>query len=571
MILCLVWTREVRMRRLLPAAVIVVSASLLAQTSPPAAKPRVPPPTCMVIGQVVTAAEGSPLKSARVFSLLERSESTKRQMFAATTDSDGHFLLKDVPPGRYRFVATRPGFVNQPYQARGSNDGALLSLRPGEKVSGVLFRMIASGVITGRVIDDEGEGIVHAQVMALRAPSEDEKEDEGRLSLGRPEFGPELRPVASVQTDDRGQYRIFGLKPGDYFIRAENSFEPDNDIHIDESFWVQQLEGSEYAPAYYPGVTQSSQAQVVSVKAGDEMQADVLLQRTKTAEIAGHVMGRNGAAKGVFVGLMQRGADISASDRQDTTDETGAFNFKGVPSGSYVISVYAREEGGDVYEVRGRQKVEVSGENIDSLTISLGGGTNLQGRITVDGAGSPAWDGIRISLSATDGESIGGQADVKKDGSFEIKSVSDGDYAIVFLGLEKSWYIKSVRLGAQDLVDKGLQLEAGNPGGRLEVVVSSASAQLEGSVSGHDGAVIGARVWIAPEPETPYNRWRSRGEKTDQSGHFVVTGLAPGTYRLRARYSAAPGKTLRSDPQTITLSERDHKTLSLTIVEPPAE
>jgi hypothetical protein len=554
-----------------PAA-IIVSASLVAQTSPPAPKPGVhPPPTCVVAGRVVTAAEGSPLKSARVFLLLERSESSKRQMFASTTDSDGHFLLKDVPPGRYRFVATRPGFVNQPYQARGSDDGALLSLRSGEKVSDVLFRMIASGVITGRVINDEGEGVVHAQVMALRAPSEDEIEDQGAMNPQQPAVRPELWPVASVQTDDRGQYRIFGLKPGDYYIRAENSFDPDNNIRVNESFWVQQLEGSEYAPAYYPGVTQSIQAQVVSVKAGDEMQADVLLQRTKTAEIAGHVIGRNGPTKGAWVGLMQRGADISGSDRQDTTDETGAFRFKGVPPGSYVISAYTREEGDHVYERRGEQKVEVSGEDIDSLTISLGGGTNLPGRITVDGMGSPGWDRIRINLSGIEGESFGGQSDVKKDGTFEIKSVNDGDYAFMVWGLENGWYVKSARLGAQDLLEKGVQLEAGNPGGRIEVAVSSVSAQLEGSVSGHDGRVIGARVWIAPEPETPYNRSRSRSEKTDQRGHFVVTGLAPGTYRLRARYSAVPGKTLRSDPQTITLFERDHKTVQLDIPEPPAE
>ena len=135
--------------------------------------------------------------------------------------------------------------------------------------------------------------------------------------------------------------------------------------------------------------------------------------------------------------------------------------------------------------------------------------------------------------------------------------------------LQDGWYVKSARLGAQDLLEKGLQLEAGNPGGRIEVVVSSVGAQLEGSVSGHDGPVIGARVSIAPEPETPYNRSRSHSEKTDQRGHFVVTGLAPGTYRLRARYSEAPGKTLRSDPQTVTLSERDHKTLQVEIAEPP--
>jgi hypothetical protein len=334
---------------------------------------------------------------------------------------------------------------------------------------------------------------------------------------------------------------------------------------------VRQAEGSEYAPAYYPGVTQSSQAQVVPVKAGDEMQADVLLQRTKTAEIAGHVLGRNGPTKGVWVGLMQRGADISGSDRHDETDETGAFRFKGVPPGSYVITAYTKEEGDDAYESRGEQKIEVNGENIDSLTISLGGGADLQGRIIVEGAGSPAWDRIRINLSAIESGSFGGHGEAKGDGTFQIKSVNDGDYAFMVWGLRDGWYVKSARLGAQDLLDKGLQLEGGNPGGRIEVVVSSASAQLEGSVSGPDGAVIGARVSIAPEPETPYNRSRSRSEKTDQRGHFVVTGLAPGTYRLRARYSAAPGKTLHSDPQTVTLSERDHKTLPLTMVEPPAE
>jgi hypothetical protein len=209
------------MRRLLPAlAVIIVSASLLAQTSPSAAKSGVPPPACMVSGRVVTASEGSPLKSSRVFLLLEGSESTKRQMFASTTDSNGRFLLKDGSGREERFVATRPGFVNQPYQAKGSNDGALLSLKPGEKVGDVLFRMIASGVITGRVINDEGEGVVHAQVMALRAPSEDEIEDEALIDPRRPESRPELQPVASVQTDDRGQYRIFGLKPGDYYSKS---------------------------------------------------------------------------------------------------------------------------------------------------------------------------------------------------------------------------------------------------------------------------------------------------------------------------------------------------------------
>ncbi len=558
------------MRRLLPAAMIVVSASLLAQISPPAAKSGVPPrPTCVVAGRVVTAADGSPLKSARVSLTPEHSDSEKQQMFAATTDSDGRFLIKDVAPGRYRFFATRPGFVNQQYQARGNDDGAVLSLKPGDRVGDVLFRMIVSGVITGRVTNEDGEGVVRVEIIALRKPGEDEME-EGRFAFFRKS---ELRAVSSAQTDDRGQYRIFGLKPGDYYIEATDSYEPDWNAPGDEGYMAHEILGSDYAPVYYPGVAQASQATVVSVKAGDEVQADVFMQRIKTVEIAGHVIGRGEPVKNASVIIFPRAMDDFVVPRQDTTDEKGAFKLKGIPPGSYVIAVYKGADEGGSYGPGGQQKLEVSGENIDSLIISFGAGASFQGRVTAAGAGPPELDRIRIILFGADQDGAffaGGQ--VKKDGTFELKSVSDGDYAIMLEGLERNWYVKSVRLGADELIDKGLQLEAGGTGGRLDVVVSSASAQLEGSVSGHDGAIIGAHVRVAPEPETPYNRFRLRVVTTDQSGHFSVTGLAPGTYRLLARYrSSSGGNVLRSDPQTITLSERDHKTVPLEIGEPPAE
>jgi Carboxypeptidase regulatory-like domain len=563
--------QEVHMRRLLSApAMMVVSVSLLAQTSPPAAKPGAhPTPTCMVAGRVVTAADGSPLKSARVSLTPERSDSAKQQMFAATTDSDGHFLIKDVAPGRYRFFATRAGFVDQQYQAKGNNEGAVLSLKPGDRVGDVLFRMIVSGVITGRVTNEDGEGMVRVEVIALRKPGEEETEEEGLMAFFRKS---ELRAVSSAQTDDRGQYRIFGLKPGDYYIEATDSYEPDRNTPSDQDYVVRQFLGSEYASVYYPGVAQASQATVVSVKAGDEVQADVFMQRIRTADVSGHVLGRGGPAKNASVFIVPRGDDYG-TPHQDTTDEKGAFKLKGIPPGSYVIAAFKRDDEDGGYAPRGQQKLEVSGENIDSLIIAFGAGASFQGRVAAVGADPPELDRIRIFLFGTDEDrTFGAGGQVKKDGTFELKSVSAGDYAIMVEGLERNSYVKSVRLGAEELIDKGLQVEGGGTGGRLEVVVSSASAQLEGSVSGHGGAIIGARVRVAPEPETPYNRFRSRTVRTDQSGHFAVKGLAPGTYRLLARYRASSGgDVLRSDPQTITLSERDHKTVQLEIAEPPAE
>ena len=168
------------MRRLIPApAVIVVAVSLLAQTSPRSGKPDGhPESSCSVGGRVGTATDGSPLKSARLTLVPER-DGQKTQLYAATTDSDGRFLLKDLAPGRYRFAASRAGFVTQSYKAKGTDDGAVLSLRPGERVSDVLFRMMVSGGVTGRVTNEDGEPMVRAQIVALQRPSEEELEDEG--------------------------------------------------------------------------------------------------------------------------------------------------------------------------------------------------------------------------------------------------------------------------------------------------------------------------------------------------------------------------------------------------------
>src|SRR5271167_1316308 len=117
------------------------------------------PDPCTVSGRVVTAAEGAPIKSARV-ALVEQTAGRHPHVLAASTGNDGRFEIKKVDPGRYEFVASHTGFISQRYQARGTNDGAILALAPGQEVNAVLFRLVRGGAITGRVIDDAGEPMV---------------------------------------------------------------------------------------------------------------------------------------------------------------------------------------------------------------------------------------------------------------------------------------------------------------------------------------------------------------------------------------------------------------------------
>ncbi|MFI5069820.1 MAG: collagen binding domain-containing protein, partial [Terriglobales bacterium] len=330
-----------------------------------------------------------------------------------------------------------------------------------------------------------------------------------------------------------------------------------------------QVLGSEYSSVYYPGVTQASQAQVIPIKAGEEVQADVPMHRVKTVDVSGHVIGANGPAADAFVRIEPVEGNDSGFDRQDTTDEKGSFRLRKIPEGSYALTVYKRGDGSRDYESRARQKIEVGGENINSLTVSLGGGAAIQGRVKVDGSSSVVLDRIHVSLMPVDEDGQpGGYGNVKKDGTFELTSVYDGNYAVSVWGLGPDAYVKSIRSGQDDVLEKGLQVED-NSTGKIEIVISSNSADLEGSVSDDDGIVIGAQVRVAPDPATPYNRFRRSGTVTDQLGNFSLTGLAPGNYRVSARLSAPSGSSShKSEPQTVTLAEHDHQSIQLKLVKP---
>src|SRR5437762_7635393 len=124
-----------------------------------------PKSTCSISGQVVSAATGEPLRSARI-SLLEIDKKDPHT-FRAVSDAEGGFALTGVAPGRYKFGARRGGYVPQSYKPPGGNPGALLELSAGTDLRDVLFRLSPAAVVVGRVIDENGEPASGVQVEAL--------------------------------------------------------------------------------------------------------------------------------------------------------------------------------------------------------------------------------------------------------------------------------------------------------------------------------------------------------------------------------------------------------------------
>ncbi|HXE75041.1 MAG TPA: carboxypeptidase-like regulatory domain-containing protein [Candidatus Xenobia bacterium] len=562
-----------RLARLLAA--FLFAASLQAQ------QPQPPPPEkCVVEGQVVKAGTGQPLKKARVVLRKEESQETPQTV---GTDADGKFQFKNVEPGRYRVYAVRNGYVRQEYGQRGpTRPGTVLTLAPGQQLRDIVFKLQPAAVIAGRVYDEDGEAVMGARVQALQF----------RYFQGRRQ----LFPARTATTNDRGEYRLIGLAPGRYFVSvtytptsllmAGLGFEfPGGQAAVDEG----------YAPVYYPNTTDASRATPFEVKAGNEIAGiDVLLLPTRTARIRGRIFnavtGKPGRESMLMIWPREEASrgffTMSTQNRVD--DPQGNFELKGVAPGSYTL-VAIWWDSGKSYAAR--LPLDVGGNDIDGVQLTIQPGVQVAGSIRVEGAEPAAaaaesteasfekqtkldWTEVYVGLATEDWSPFGGgSARAREDGSFVIENVSDDSYRVTVSRLPPDYYLKSARMEGNDLLEEGLTI-AGPPRSTLELVVSPNGARLEGVVLRDSKPFSGATVTLVPDEKHRKRRELFKTASTDQYGRFTLRGIAPGEYKLYAWEEIEPGayedseylKPYEKRGMDVRLDESSKTTVELTLI-----
>src|SRR5262245_43478097 len=171
------------MRNLLLSLCFCMPATLWAQ-QPMAASPAPKKPLadrtkelCKIEGRVINSAGGEPLRRV---TLTLHSAVARRASAAAVTNGEGHFLLEDIEPDTYRLSADRAGFLGQEYGARSwSSPGTPISLSAGQHLKDLEFKLTPQGVITGRVLDEEGEPVKGVGVIAFRRKQRGTRSTEG--------------------------------------------------------------------------------------------------------------------------------------------------------------------------------------------------------------------------------------------------------------------------------------------------------------------------------------------------------------------------------------------------------
>jgi protocatechuate 3,4-dioxygenase beta subunit len=520
--------------------------------------------TCRISGMVVKLADSAPLKGATV--RLENGED-REHTIAMKTMANGRFELKNIPAGRYKLIVTRNGYVNQEYgQRRPSDPGAVFALSPGQAKTDILFKLIPSAVIAGRVFDEDGEPVVGAIVGASR-----EMYREGHKTIVS---------VNQVATDDLGAFRLFGLPPGKYFVSASEQWW--GRVEGDPEFSESSGKGADrgYAKTYYPGTVDVSRAGVINVKEGDEISGtDISLKQVAVYRVRGRVLNQLTSKPGqdVMVLLMPRTKrrewDFGGEEQVKKAD--GSFEIKNVVPGAYTIVAFWNDPS-EGKNHTAMQKLDVGESDIEGVLLTLGGEVQVQGRVVWDGKPSLERHALMIGAYPVDGPfHMVGAGRVGAKQQFTMKDLMEGDLRIEVGGATKDCYVKQIIYGQNFVKDDVISVSKGtNPA--LEITMSSRGAGVQGAVTDKDG-LPAAGVWVVAVPDGAHReqeRWY-KAQTTDQYGKFELRGLAPGSYKLFSwtgveEHEWEDQDFLRSfedKGESLELQDEDRKTIILKVME----
>jgi hypothetical protein len=507
-------------RNLLVLLPLFVAPSLVDAQTPamPNARPETKEETCTVSGMVVHKMDGAPLKGATVWL---GSDENREHTIATTTAADGRFELRNVPAGHYTLTVQRNGFVDAHYGQKKPNDpGSTLTLRSGQKLVDLVFKLGRTGVITGRISDEDGEPMQGIVVNAVR-----EVYINGKMRL---------QTTDGRESNDLGEFRLFGLSPGRYLVSAE----PETWNHLvgDREFSGADKSGGEkaYAKIYYPGVTDSGKASVITVKEGDEIASiDILMKQVTVYRVRGKVVNPLSKPSGrrwsqVDVLRINQGAGWESIGATSAGDADGSFEIREIPPGNYSIRVIWRSDDRRILVTQ--QDFSVGNADVEGLTLTIGEGVNIPGRVTWDGAPRLERQGFAIAAISTEIEPFpGARAEVDDNNQFMLKDVHDGEFRLDAWGISKDCYIKEVRYSDSVVPDATIRVAKGSVG-PLEITLSSRGAHVQGTVLNEDDLpAVGAWAVAIPDKKT---RRASYSANTDQYGHFEVRGLPTGKYKL---------------------------------------
>jgi len=465
------------------------------------------PSAASLTGTVAAIKTGEPLGQVQV-SLID-SEGTS--VVTRPSDARGHFEFESVPPGRYRVVPTKSGFVfaresrfKSPREVGIWITVERLSLK--QDLSLFLEREAS---IQGQVLDSRGKPLFGQSVALLRYSYD----DHGNRSLASIPYVSSTPYKAFVSTNDRGEYRFFGLQHGEYYVAVAGS----------------PLQG--IGQTYFPGTLEAHRAAPVTVEEGEERRLNpiVLQQQMPTGQVVLRFP-EDGDDLRFLMRTIRFGPEDILLTSAEALGGAGQIALPSVVQGHYSMLISWRNRTGLVY---GSVDLDVGAGSI-SHGLTLKKAVTLDGAIAIEdssGRRVPAPDGVKCALYSLSG--LGAQAAISgvrnRYGCFNTQFAA-GLYRVEMPKMPPDAYLLSATVAEQDVLTNGFTLDKDS---NLNIVIKTPGGVIKGKVQdARKAAVRSATVALVPNEakRAIYSHYRST--ISDWNGNFELRGIAPGSYQV---------------------------------------
>ena len=473
-----------------------------------------------------------------------------------TTDVSGRYEFADLPAARYTVMASKGGYVQVSYgQTRSLEAGRPVEILDGRTVDDVDFALPPGAVLIGRVVDEFGDPAEEARVAILRAQNID-----GVRRL--------IQVGNGSQTNDLGDFRLYGISPGDYYLSADASNRvvgPPPDTG----------EPPIYASTYFPGTTDPAEAQRLSIETGETISdVIVVLVPTRKARISGTAVDSQGRPMSGQVHLMPRHFIGSGRIAGSPIGPDGSFTIERVTPGTYMLNVNGASEELAITEIT------VADTNLDGVRVVGTRAVTATGRVIVDPAAAASIRPGTLEIFPTSVEAgaimFGGlvrPVRLNPDLTFELKAWP-GKTRLMVTNTPPGWTLRSVRYRGVDVTDNGIELKPGESIADVEIELTDKLTHVVGQVTNGRRQLV-TDYWVLVFPQDR-DRWKPglryiQSGRPDQNGRFRISGLPPGDYDLVAldRLDDAVARDpeflerVRTAASSFTIIEGETKTFDL--------
>jgi len=492
-----------------------------------------PDPQCKIEGHVVSAATGAPLKNATLRALVTGRVPPGHSVngpdeFETASDAEGQFVFDAIPHAEYSLKAERNGYLSYDHEP---------VLDCAQENKNVIVKLTPQGLISGRVVDDDGEPVPAAEVEVMR-----------RIYVNGSR---KLHQVDLESTHADGSFAIGGLKPGRYYVRASHRKEEDRPAESGRKVSIKEA----FVPTFFPAAPDIASATPIDVAAGAQVPGiDIRLKKSRAFRVSGKVV----YPKGALPLLNQTELNLTQPDGPPAVPsaeiENGRFEFRDILPGAYVLRPEIGTSGGST-------AITVRDEDVSDVALTLGAPVEL--KVTVTTEGPDIWQPQRSQFTfiflPESGRSPEMAWATNQEGKF-IAELAPGRYRLmVFPPLG---YLKSIRLGGQDVAADKIDLALPSA---LDIVVSMNSAQIDAVARDADGQIV---------PKAAIQACDSR----DSCAVLVGQSLAPGEYSVCAWADDGDGiitvpefrALFESQCAKIKLEEKSHENIELKLITKPA-